>query len=190
MTASGKPERLVKGSLLVDYVKLIRANKNKNWNQWLQPEDWKIIDSQILPSSWYSFDVWQRLGAAVFSEIAGRNLALIRASGPVMMKGLLSIYKNVLVEGDPIKSIEAFERMRKNFIKGVESDILLIEKDQKRLKIKLQVTEHDRKIGDPEAFANAMAGGIEDLVKRAGGKAAAVAIKETGDGYDLEVKWE
>ncbi len=46
-------ERKVKGTMVVDQVKLIRGNKSMNWSKYLKPEDWEAINKRILPSEWY-----------------------------------------------------------------------------------------------------------------------------------------
>lgn len=43
----------VKGTLLVDYVKAIKGNKDREWDKWLEPEDWELIEGNVLPSQWY-----------------------------------------------------------------------------------------------------------------------------------------
>jgi hypothetical protein len=41
----------VKGTMMIDQVRMIRGNKDKDWNKYLKPEDWNIINTKILPSA-------------------------------------------------------------------------------------------------------------------------------------------
>ena len=41
----------VKGTMMIDQVRMIRGNKDKDWNKYLKPEDWNKINTKILPSA-------------------------------------------------------------------------------------------------------------------------------------------
>ncbi len=176
--------------MILDYVKFIKTNKDKNWDKWLTEADWEIIDSQVLPSNWYPYDCWQRMGAAAFNEVAMRDLKLIRSFGPMVMKNLLAVYKNVLVEGDPIASIKKFSQMRRNLIRGAESDMIIQDQGDNHVTLKLLVTDHDREVGDPECFIYAVAGNLDELIKQAGGKNASGDVKEVEGGYEVTFVWK
>lgn len=45
-------ELKVKGTVLLDYVRLIKAVKDKNWDKYLTDADKQIINGRILPSLW------------------------------------------------------------------------------------------------------------------------------------------
>jgi len=54
MPESSKPQagRWVKGSVLVDYVMLMRANPDLPWAENLSAEDLAQLKQMILPASW------------------------------------------------------------------------------------------------------------------------------------------
>jgi len=83
MPESSKPSqgRRVKGSLIVDYVKMVRANSQLPWAEHLRPEDLELLKQMILPASWYPIQVLQRIGMAAFKLVAKENYAIIRAFG-------------------------------------------------------------------------------------------------------------
>jgi hypothetical protein len=64
----------------MDQVRLIRGNKDHEWDSYLKPEDWEIITQDILPSAWYPLETYQRCGWAVFNILGGGdpNLARLR----------------------------------------------------------------------------------------------------------------
>ncbi len=102
----------VKGTLLLHWVKAIRANRDKDWSDSLTAEDWELIDGRILPSNWYPFEQWVRIGSALFKVAGNRDLNLTRVFGLDWMKNFLEVYKNILVDGDPAASITKFGQLR------------------------------------------------------------------------------
>jgi len=180
----------VKGTWILDFVKMIRANKDKDWDRWLAPEDWEIINAQVLPSQWYPFESYERIGKAVFVEIAQSNLDITRTFGRIMMRDLLKVYKNILVEGDLAASVEKFNILRKTFFRGIESDLIFVEQGECHMVFKLMIAGIDRERASPEAFAHQLAGNLEELVEQAGGKNVSVSVKTVEDGYELSLGWE
>jgi hypothetical protein len=180
----------VKGTWLLDFVKMIRSNKDKNFDQWLTRADWDIINSQVLPSQWYPYESFNRIGRAVFRGVSGSNLEITKAFGKLMMKNLLDVYKSVLIEGDPAESVEKFNVLRRTFFKDIESDIMPTSKEDKRMKMKLIIVEIDRQVGEPEAFAHLLSGALEELTVRAGAHSADCGVDEIEEGYELTLTWE
>ena len=42
----------VKGTLILDVIRIVRANKDKNWKKWLSPEDEEVVNGRIFPAAW------------------------------------------------------------------------------------------------------------------------------------------
>jgi len=76
-----KEGRYVKGSLIVDYVKMIRSNPKLAWAEQLTPQELEQVNQMILPGSWYPLEFFQRIGLATFKLIAKGNLQVIRLFG-------------------------------------------------------------------------------------------------------------
>jgi len=179
-----------KGTMLLDYVRIIRANKDKDWDKWLEPQDWEIINERILPSRWYPYESFQRIGLAVFKEIAGSNLDTVRGFGRFTAKGMGQVYKNLRVEGDPAASAEKFAKIRETFLKDVDGGTQVTDRGPTWLKFKLTLPSgvKDHETGD--AFGYQIAGILEEIVELAGGKNVSLSIEKTEDGYEYDVKWE
>ena len=64
-------DQKVKGTMLIDQVRMIRGNKDKDWNKYLTPEDLNIIKGRVLPAAWYPLETYKRCGRAVFQLLAG-----------------------------------------------------------------------------------------------------------------------
>jgi hypothetical protein len=102
-------DRKVKGTMLVDLVRMIRANKDKDWGKHLTPEDWNIINKRILPSEWYPLEIFQRCGMATFQLLAQGNLDLVRLRGRIRGKELFeNVYKSLIISQDPAASLSRF----------------------------------------------------------------------------------
>jgi len=176
--------------LLVHWVKAIRANRDKDWGDSLTAEDWEIIDGRILPSNWYPFEQWVRIGSALFVVAGASDLNLTRVFGLDWMRGFMDVYRNILVEGDPAASIEKFGVLRNTFYKDIPAFFEIAGKGDNLVIFKITISDYERKHGEPEGFAHQMAGAMAELVFRAGGKEINVDIKTVDDGYELHITWE
>lgn len=114
---SGKaPERQVRGSLFADYVRMIKKNKQTDWSKHLDQADLEFLKQIILANQWYPMDSYQRLGAAIFTEIAHNDPEVARQWGRISMDRLVDLYKNRLIEsGNPLKTLEKFRLLNKRF---------------------------------------------------------------------------
>jgi len=183
----------VKGSLLINMVKLIRANKDKDWDKWLGPEDWEIIDAKVLPSAWYPGDTLNNIGLATFKEIAGGDLPTARAFGKFLAKGIGTLYKNILVDGDPAATIEKFTVIQQMFLKETEGVGRVVDSSPGLIITDLVMPEEERKLLHAEtieAFYYMMAGLAEGLVEATGGKNVSLEMEKVELGYEYRVKWE
>jgi hypothetical protein len=178
----------VKGSMIVDYVRLIRANKDREWDKYLKPEDWEIINNRVLPAFWYAYDSCRRIGLAVYHEIAQADLATTKIFGRFVGRNLLEIYHHVLAEGDPVASIEALCAMNDAFSDG-EAGSTLMDKGPGFVKIRFQAPdEEDREF--MEAFCAQIVGIYEEVVDQAGGNNVHSSSELVGDRCDFFINWE
>jgi hypothetical protein len=100
----GKMSGRVKGTLFVDYVRMIKSRRDIDWGKYLNDEDMNFLDQPLLPSSWYPYDTFERFGLAIFHEIAGGKMEMVRLWGKMSTDLLLKIYKKMLEAGDPARS--------------------------------------------------------------------------------------
>lgn len=186
----------VKGSLLVDVVRLIRANKDRDWKKYLNEKDLEIIESQILPTAWYPLDTYERAERAIFQEIGQGKLENARIWGRFAIDDMVKrIYQNLIEEQDPMLTLERFTLFRKQLFRFQDPNFQPMEFSQmgpKQVRIKIQLN-HPLELF--EAYAYQSMGSFERLVELAGGKEPKVSIVE----YDwksrcpyavLEVSWK
>ena len=159
-------DREVKGTMVLDMVRMIRANKDLPWDEYLDAEDWKVINSIILQSKWYPFGLYQRLGWAVFQVVAKGNLELVRARGRQRGKELFGdVYKSIVANKSPLEALDAFV---KRYSTLFNFSILRFEKEgEKNARI-----YHDFKVDHQVfiAYCHQLRGHLEALVEMTGGK--------------------
>jgi hypothetical protein len=107
--------RHVKGSLFVDYVRMLRAHKDMDWRKHLLPQDERYLGIQVEPESWYPMETFERFGLAILEQMANGDLFIVRAWGRLQAEHLAKTFSDLLVPGDPRESLMRFQVMRKSF---------------------------------------------------------------------------
>jgi len=184
-------ERKVKGSILLDYIRMIKANRDKDWNKYLKPEDWEIVNGRVLPSVWYPLETFQRCGLATFHVLGGGKLENVRAWGKISMSQLVgNIYKSMIADADPLKAVERFSIMRSQFFNF--SSFELQKMAEKHVKVSFTYDVNDKE--GTEAYSAQLQGMIEQLLILAGAKNPKVDLNMRewkGDPVtEFDVKWE
>ena len=114
--ADKKKDRKVKGTMLVDYVRLIRSRKDIDWDKHLTKEDLEIIQGRIFPLGWYPYETFQRCGLAVLHEIANDDLKIVRALGRITMQNLVEkTYHKLAQAKDIFDAFKALQAIRSRF---------------------------------------------------------------------------
>ena len=72
--------RCVRGTLFVDYVRMLRAQKGADLSRHLTPDDMQYLSQRVSPNAWYPMDVFERMGLAILAEITS-SLDLVRSWG-------------------------------------------------------------------------------------------------------------
>ena len=183
-------DKKVKGTMLLDFVRMIRQNKGKDWNKFLKPEDWEIVQSNILPSKWYPYQTYIRCALAAFELLAGGKLELARANGQMMAKALFEkTYKSVVEVKDPMKGLNQFVRFYGAFF---NFSSLKIEKiDEKHVEI---YHNYDAGAQANMPYCNQLMGMFDVLVEMNGGKNSKLALTakqwEGASATVIDIIWE
>jgi hypothetical protein len=109
------PEMKVKGGFFMDYVRMLKKKKDTDWSKYLLPRDLALLEQRILPSEWYPFESFERMGLAVLHEIAGGNLKAVLAFGQTSLNEMAKAFANLVCKGDPRESLMRFEVLRNSF---------------------------------------------------------------------------
>ena len=183
-------EKKVKGSMLVDQVRIIRANKDKDWSEYLGPEDWETIMETILPSTWYPLEIYKRCGWAVFQVIAGGDPNLARMRGKIRGKELFeNIYKNIAATKDPMTALKSFVKIYGNLFNFSSLEF-------EKVGDKHAVVKHDYDPKDPTnvPYCYTLMGHLEILVEITGGKNVQIEFTskqwEGAPVTNFDITWE
>jgi hypothetical protein len=107
--------RHVKGTLFVDYVRMLRSRKQVDWSRFLTEADRVYLDSRVEPEAWYPMETFERFGLAILDEVAGGDLFVVRTWGRLQVEHLVSTRADLLVAGDPRESLMRVHVMRRSF---------------------------------------------------------------------------
>lgn len=180
----------VKGTLLTDYVRIIRANRDKDWDQWLDAGDWAVVDKTILASSWYPYTRFRRIAYAVFKVVAGSNFEAARSFGKFNMANHLKTYRHIVVSGDPISSVRNLARLRLSFFDSDgKIDTRVVEHGDRWLRFKYISPKVEGCEEAREAMAHSIAGFIDETIERSGHKPRDIVVSRVPDGYQMMVSW-
>ena len=106
--------RQVKGTMLVNIVKGIRANKSGVYDKIIDADDKVEIAQKILNGAWYPFNTYKNCANAVAQVEAKGNMEIVknwgRDTGELLMQ---TIYKSAIAVGNPEKAWASFNRLFK-----------------------------------------------------------------------------
>ncbi|HUT52970.1 MAG TPA: hypothetical protein VM658_06235 [bacterium] len=182
--------RKVKGTMLLDMVRMIRGNKDRDWDKYLKPEDWEVINSMILASAWYPLEIYQRCGRACFQVLAQGKPELAQLRGKIRGKELFqNIYKNLLSVADPMQALKSFVSI---YGRLFNFSTLSFEKAGD----KHAVVRHDYDPDDPGnvPYCYTMMGHLEVLIEMTGGKDVKIVLTskqwEKDPVTTFDIRWE
>jgi hypothetical protein len=106
--------RQVRGTLFVDYVRMLRAKKGADLSGHLTPDEIQYLSQRIDPNGWYPMETFERMGLAILGEITP-SLELIRAWGRGQIDWLSQKHPNLVVPGDALETLRRFRVLRASF---------------------------------------------------------------------------
>lgn len=106
----------VKGSILVEFVRTIRADKSGAYDSYLTDADRKILGQRILPSGWYPYETFKNCFNAVFQILAKGDTQTVRKWGHTYGESIMGgIYKGLLKKGEPMEYLKKYPTYLRNF---------------------------------------------------------------------------
>jgi hypothetical protein len=107
--------RHVRGTLFVDYVRMLRSRKDFDWSKQLQPQDIAYLGQRIALEEWYPMESFERMGLAILAEIAGGDIASVKEWGRSSIDGLRLTHPDLVTPGDARESLMKFSVLRSGF---------------------------------------------------------------------------
>jgi hypothetical protein len=105
----------VKGTLFVDYVRMLRRRGDVDWSRWLEAVDLGYLVQRIDPDAWYPMETFERMGLAILTAIAQNDLDAVRIFGRGSIDWLCQTYVNLVASGDPRDTLMRFQVLRRGF---------------------------------------------------------------------------
>lgn len=157
--------RHVKGSLFVDYVRMLKIRKDVDWSQRLDSADLRYLNERIVPDAWYPMLTFERMGLAILNVIADGDLTMVREFGKLSVDWLAGSHAGLVEEGDPRETLMRFHVMRMSFFDFPAIDVLSISDGTARMRI-------DYRMGDiaEEAASHQALGFVERLLELGGAR--------------------
>lgn len=169
----------IKGALLIDFAKLIRENKNRDWKKYLNEDDLKLIFGTVLPNFWYPIGTYERAGFAIFKEIGQGQKQNAWVWGKFLIEDLgKKYYKNLVQYQDPIGSFQRCQTFLNQWFKFDDPKFQAIEVEQlapNQVKITVR---YDHPLDFFEASVYQVAGSMERIAELNGGKEVNTKVTE------------
>lgn len=115
----------IKGNFLKDYVAVVQATPDLNWDRYLTPEDWEIVRSMIVPSMWYPVEVMAHIGRGIFEMRSGENYGVVRAAGRARATlAYDETAKSFLLKDNPGEALKAYAMIAKRYVDELNVEVL------------------------------------------------------------------
>lgn len=165
--------RQVKGTLFVDYVRMLRGQKGVDWALHLPLQDVALLRLHIDPDGWYPMDAFERLGNVILRFVARGDLQAVRMWGRFSVDVLRAANPLLLSPGDPIETINRFRVLRSTFFDFEALEVLMLHDDEAGIVIRY----HMGAIAE-EAAAMQTLGFFERLLQLAGAHDVEASLSE------------
>jgi hypothetical protein len=154
----------VRGSLFLDYVRMLKTRRDVDWSRHLAPEDMPYLGQEIDLGAWYPMATFERFGLAILNVIARGDLEAVRSWGKRTVGPLAKLHRNLLVENDPRESLMRFHVLRRSFFDFEAATVTRVHDTGARLEIGYRMSP-----AAEEAACFQTMGFFEGLVELAGG---------------------
>ncbi len=182
-------DRLVRGDLFVDYVRMIKSKKDVDWSRYLLPDDMGFIKETIIDSEWYPFDTFERMGIGIITEYADKNVQTVRLWGRAQVHDLIKTHKDLVCVWDAAETLMRYHVLRKSFFNFSAVDLVSVTDGYAKLRISYNMSRLAE-----EAATYQTLGFFEGLLTLSGAKDIRFQFTSRqweGDSYTvLELEWK
>ena len=180
--------RHVRGVLFLDYVRMLRAQKQIDWAQHLPPDDLAYLSTRIEPDAWYPMATFERFGNEILRHVARGELFPVQLWGRYSAAQLRAANPTLLAPKDPLESINRFRVLRATFFDFTALEIPMLHDDEAHV-----VVRYHMGMPAEEAAAYQTMGFFEGLLELAGARDVRAKFVERSWAGDprtlLELGW-
>jgi hypothetical protein len=185
------PVRHVRGILFVDYVRMLRAQKDPSWRGLLAPEDLPFLDTKIEPEAWYPMATFERLGNAILEVLTRGELFPVQLWGRYSATKLHQAHPTLLAPSDAAETLARFRVLRATFFDFDALEVPLLHDDEAHI-----VVRYHMGMPAEEAATYQTIGFFEGLLELAGATDIRPQLVETswpgperGSRTKIVLKW-
>ena len=163
--------RNVRGTLFVDYVRMLRAYKGVDWSRHLPPEDVAYLSAPIGSGDWYPMATFERFGLAILRVVARGELSAVHDFGRASIDWLVVAHENLVERGDPRETLARFQVLRQSLFDFPALELESVDGDEAAA-----IVDYGMGSAAEEAAAHQTVGFFERLLEVAGARDVDVAI--------------
>jgi len=175
--------RHVRGILFVDYVRMLRAQKDGAWRALLAAEDLPIVDAMIEPAAWYPMATFERLGNAILEVLTRGELFPVQLWGKYSAAKLHEAHPSLLDPDDPAETLARFRVLRETFFDFAALEVPLLSDDEAQI-----IVRYHMGASAEEAAAYQTMGFFEGLLELAGARDVRAELAERAWGGDPQTR--
>jgi hypothetical protein len=151
--------------LFVDYVRMIRSQKQVDWTIHLFPEDLKLIADRIDPAGWYPMETFERLGLGILRTVAMGQLDAVRMWGRFQVDSVRHMFPALIAEDNPQETMMRFRVLANSFFDYGALNVEVVEHEHAIVRVAYGMS----KLAEETASMQTL-GFFERLVEEAGAK--------------------
>jgi hypothetical protein len=180
--------RNVRGSLFLDYVRMLKAHKDVAWEALLSADDLPFLSAKIDTTAWYPMATFERMGNAILKFVAGDSMRPVQMWGRFSAAQLRAANPMLLEPRDPCETLTRFRVMRETFFDFEALQVLMLHEGEAQIAIHYYM-------GMPaeEAASYQTMGFFEGLLELAGAKDIRAAFRakswQSAPRTILDLRW-
>jgi hypothetical protein len=155
----------VRGSLFLDYVRMLRARRDVDWSRHLAAGDRAYLAQRIGLEAWYPMAAYERLGLAILDVIARGDLGAVREWGRQTVAPLATLHGGLLAAGDPRESLMRFQVLRRTLFDFEATSMVRVDDGEVQVRLAYGMSARAE-----EAACHQTMGFFDGLVALAGGE--------------------
>ena len=167
------PVRHVRGILFVDYVRMLRSQKDVKLTDYLTAQDIAFLSMKIDKDAWYPMETFERMGNVILKHVANSEMFPVQLWGRYSAAKLREANPQLLAPNDPVESLNRFRVLRETFFDFPALSVTMLLDDEVNIVIRYFM-------GMPaeEAACFQTMGFFEGLLELAGAKDIVATFKE------------
>jgi hypothetical protein len=175
----------VKGSMVIDFAKMIKANHDKPWQKYLDLDDMQTLNSMIIPLAWSPLKVFRKAGFAVFEVFGKKDPEAAREWGRNMVRKIPDeIYNSFFDKNDPARALRNYVNVNRSTFSFLRPRFSEAGPGAARIGLH-GAPEVKKEFPELDLLGLILSGSVEELIIKNGGVNPQVSAKTDGQDDEL-----